>query len=205
MDFGKNARELRRLKAFSNAQKPGDIQVREIMMENERLTRLLQLKKILPGGEGRLLYARVIGRSPSVWNRVFLIDKGSQQGLRINRPVMAGSALIGRTIETGPSVSKVLLLTDPNSRIGVLVQRTRQQGILYGTVSGECRIKYLSADPPLKKGDVVESAGFGGSIPKGILVGQVTRAWKEPGQGYQVAELKPATDLSRVEEVACVV
>ena len=63
---------------------------------------------------------------------------------------------------------------------------------------------HLSA-VPVKAGDVVESAGFGGFFPKGLLVGRVRRAWKEPGQIYQVAEVDPATDLSRLEEVACLV
>ncbi len=57
----------------------------------------------------------------------------------------------------------------------------------------------------IKKSDVVESAGYGGFFPKGLLIGEVERAWKEPGQIYQVAEVKPATDLSRIEEVACLV
>ena len=60
-------------------------------------------------------------------------------------------------------------------------------------------------DVLIKKGDLVESAGLGGSFPKGLLVGKVTHVWKEPGQIYQVAQIQPATDLSRAEEVACLV
>jgi rod shape-determining protein MreC len=123
----------------------------------------------------------------------------------VNQPVLSGRSLIGKIIEAGPGVSKVLLITDPNSKIGVIIQRTRQQGILYGTFAGECRIKYLSVDAEIKAGDTVESAGYGGYFPKALWVGAVARAWKEPGQIYQVAEIKPATDLSRVEEVVCLV
>ena len=201
----KNADELRLLKAAASSKKLEDYQVTEIRMENARLTRLLGIRDLLPSGEGKLIYARVSGRSPSAWNRVLLIDKGVQDGVRINQPVLSDRSLVGKIIEAGPSVSKALLLTDPGSRIGVLIQRTRQQGVLYGTVAGECRIKYLSVDTRVSPGDVVESAGFGGFFPKGLLVGRVTRTWKEPGQIYQVAEVSPATDLSRVEEVACYV
>jgi rod shape-determining protein MreC len=201
--FQKNAEELRRVKTAANT-RIEDYQIREALAENDRLTRLLELRKIQPAN-GRLLYARVIGRSPSAWNRVFLIDKGVQEGVRVNQPVLSDRSLVGKIIEAGPSVSKVLLMTDPNSRIGVLLQRTRQQGVLYGTLSGECRIKYLSMDAEVRKDDVVETAGFGGFFPKGLLIGTVTSVRKEPGQMYQVAETRPATDLSRIEEVACLV
>ena len=203
--FRRNANELRLLKSQATDPKLDAFRTQEIILENARLTQLLELKKILPGDFGRTEFARVIGRAPSAWNRVFLIDKGHEQGIRVNQPVLSNRSLVGKIIEVGPRVSKVLLITDPNSKIGALIQRTRQQGILYGMVSGECRIKYLSVDAEIKKGDVVESAGYGGFFPKGLLIGQVERVWKEPGQIYQVAEIKPLTDLSRIEEVACLV
>ena len=203
--FRKNALDLRELKSEGVRQSFQEHEVNELRIENERLTQMLQIQRILPTAMGRTVTARVIGRSPSAWNRVLLIDKGAQDGILINQPVLSDKSLVGKIIEVGSSASKALLMTDPNSRIGVLIQRTRQQGVLYGMMDGECRIKYLSVDSEVKEGDVVESAGFGGFFPKGLLVGEVTRAWKEPGQIYQVAEVRPSTDLSRVEEVACLV
>ena len=205
MRFRSNAEELRSLKIHAANPKLENFKLQELTLENARLTQLLELRRILPGDSGRAVFARVISRSPSAWNRIFLIDKGAQHGLRVNQPVLSDRSLVGKIIETGPAVSKVLLITDPNSKIGVIIQRTRQQGILYGTFSGECRIKYLSVDAEVKKDDIVESAGYGGFFPKGLLVGQVERVWKEPGQIYQVAEVRSSTDLSRVEEVACLV
>ena len=128
--FHKNAEELRALKTHAADPRLDDFQSQGITLENERLTQLLELRRVLPAEMGRAVFARVIGRSPSAWNRVFLIDKGTQQGLRINQPVLSDKSLIGKIIEAGPTVSKVLLITDPNSKIGVVIQRTRQQGIL---------------------------------------------------------------------------
>lgn len=203
--FRQNAEELRLFKTQGVDRKIDDFEAREITLENERLTQLLDIRKILPSDTGRVVFARVIVRSPSAWNRVFLIDKGTQHGIRVNQPVLSERSLIGKIIETGSAVSKVLLISDPNSKVGVLIQRTRQQGVLYGTFSGECRVKYLSVDADVTNADVVESAGYGGLFPKGILVGTVERAWKEPGQIYQVAQIRPTTDLGRIEEVACIV
>jgi len=203
--FHQNAEELAALKHASDPPDPGEFQLQELLLENQRLSKMLELRRVLPTNMGKALFGRVIARSPSAWNRVFLIDKGTRQGIRVNSPVLSESSLIGKIVEAGPTVSKVLLVTDPNSRIGALIQRTRHQGILYGTFRGECRMKYLSMDAQILPGDAVESAGYGGFFPKGIVIGKVVKVWNEPGQIYKVAEVKPITDLSRVEEVACLV
>ncbi len=201
--FHRNAEDLRALKRAAGPKPPESFQLQEALLENDRLNRLLEMQRIVPAGMVNYKYSRVIGRSPAAWNRVFLIDKGSMHGLRVNMPVLADAYLIGKLIETGSGVSKALLVTDPNSRVGAVVQRTRDQGILYGTFSGECRMKYLALDAQLQTGDLIESSGHSGFFPKGLLIGKVEKVWKEPGQIYQVALVKPLADLSRVEEVAC--
>ncbi len=202
--FRKNAEENKALKKVLSQSRVDRFQMEELSQENARLTKLLSLRKILPPSVRRTIFSRVIARSPSSWNRVFLIDKGKRQGVRPNTLVLSELSLVGKIIEAGPAVSKVLLITDPNFRIGVLIQRTRQEGILFGTSRGECRMKYISMDTEVKAGDLIETAGFGGFFQKGLLVGKVTRVWKEPGQIYQVAEVKPLTDLSRIEEVSII-
>ncbi|MGH7198910.1 MAG: rod shape-determining protein MreC [Candidatus Omnitrophota bacterium] len=201
--FRRNAEENLNLRRAVSQLRYDRFQVQELRGENERLTKLLNINKTLPTSVKRSFICRVIGRSPSAWNRVLLIDKGARQGVRRNMIVLSDLSLVGKVVEAGSSVSKVLLITDPNSKIGVVIQRTRQEGVLFGTSSGECRVKYLSVDTEVKEGDVVETAGFGGFLPKGLLVGRVERVWKEPGQIYQVAKVRPLTDLSRIEEVLC--
>ena len=51
--------------------------------------------------------ARVIGKDPGSWYEVFIIDKGTNDGIRVNMVVMAGNGLVGRIIETDPNFSKV--------------------------------------------------------------------------------------------------
>jgi len=202
--FRRNAAQAQELRRTLSAGSLKSFECEELRLENERLTKLLDLKRTLPDSIRRQVYCRVIGRSPLIWNRAFLIDKGTEQGIRANMAVMSNISLVGKVGESGPSVSKVVLITDPNSKIGALIQRTRQEGVLYGTTTGECRMKYLSMDTPIKQGDKVETAGYGGFFPKALIVGKVRKVWKEPGQIYQVAEIEPFTDLSRIEEVAVV-
>ncbi len=203
--FRINSSEVARLKNSISTIRFNQFESNELYLENVRLTRLLELRQRMPANLKRNIAARVIARSPSTWNRVFLIDRGSRHGIRDNMLVLADSSIIGKITEVGSSASKVMLITDPNSKIGTLIQRTRHGGILFGTVSGACRMKYISIDADIKEGDIVETAGFGGFFPKGLLVGTVWKIHKEPGQIYQVAEVKPFADLNRIEEVLCVI
>ena len=203
-NFRQLAEENKNLKKTLAEIRSEHFQKEEYFQENARLARLLNLKLLFPPSVRRTVYARVIGRSSFEWNRALWLDRGARDGVQANRLVLSEQALIGKIIETGPAVSKVILISDPNCKIGVLIQRTRQHGILYGTASGECRVKYLSVDAEIKAGDVVETAGLEGFFPKGVMVGSVKRAWKEPGQIYQVAEILPAADLGRLEEAAII-
>ncbi len=201
--FRNHSKQIQQLTAALTETQFNQRQYQELLHENERLVKLLDLKKILPPPIKKKIFARVIGRSPSSWDRVLLIDKGSRDGMQINMFVLSDLALIGKIIEVGPSASKVLLITDPSSKVGVLIQRTRQEGVLFGGSLGQCRMKYISVDTKVEAGDVVQTAGLGGFFPKGLPIGTIERVWKEPGQIYQVAEVKPLSRLNRIEEVLC--
>ncbi len=196
--------ELRLLRQKMTDLRDRSIQSEELRLENERLRELLELRNAVPASVETVVAARVIGKSPSGALKVMLLDKGREDGLQPNMLVTAESSLVGKLVEVGPSVSKALLIQDPGSRIGVLIQRTRQEGVMIGTLSGECRVKYLSVETLILPGDIVETAGFGKYFPKGIPVGKVKKVWKEPGQIYQVAEIAPFADLRRLEEVLCI-
>lgn len=201
--FHQNGAEMRRLRRIVAAVRRDQISERELLSENERLRRLLELRSSSGKDARATVFARVIGRSPTAWNRQMLIDKGLRQAIKVNMPVLSESMLVGKISEAGPDVSQVLLITDPNCKIGVRIQRTREQGVLYGALSKGCRLKYLDVAADVRIGDVVVTAGFGRYFVKGILVGKIKAVWKEPGQIYQVALVEPLADLSRVEEVAC--
>ena len=202
--FKKNAGENRQFKDQLSELRLHETQSDEIVRENARLTKLLSLRQVIPTSFRRVLVCRVIARSPFAWNRSLLIDKGSRQGIRINMLVISTNALVGKVVEVGPSVSKVLVISDPGFRMGVLIQRTRDQGMLFGAAGGRCRVKYIPVETELKKGDLVGTAGLGNFFLKAIPVGWVERSWKEPGQIYQVVEVMPLADLNRLEEITCV-
>lgn len=169
--------------------------------ENDRLKTMLNFKRVIPY---TTIPAQVIGRDPSNWSNSIIIDKGALNGIKENRAVLFTRGLVGRLIEVGRSSAKVLLITDPNSKVGVMIQRNRQGGILVGRPDGLCKIIYIALESDVVPGDKVITAGFGSVFPKDIMVGTVVKVDKEPGRLYKYALVKTAEDLSRLEEVLCI-
>jgi rod shape-determining protein MreC len=170
--------------------------------ENSRLRNLLNFRKIIPYIS---IPAQIIGRDPSNWSNSAIIDKGSRHGISENMAVVSTRGLIGRVVEVGRYSSKVLLITDPNLKAGVLIRRNRQGGLLVGMSGSRCKIIYISLDSDAKAGDKVMTAGFGSVFPKGILIGEIEKVGKEKGRLYKYAIVKPSQDLSKLEEVLCII
>ena len=171
-----------------------------IQDENDRLKNFLSFRKAIPY---TALPAQVIGRDPSNWSNSLIIDKGLSSGISRNKAVISTKGLVGRIIELGLRSAKILLITDPNSKVGVIIQRNRQGGMLIGRPDGKCRMIYIALDSDVAIGDRVLTAGMGSIFPKDIIVGEVLSVEKEPGRLYKYAVIKTAEDLSRLEEVLC--
>jgi rod shape-determining protein MreC len=171
----------------------------EFERENERLRRLLELKR---HSTYRSIAALVIGRSPTNWFNTIVLDKGSEAGVAVNMPVITPEGLVGRVNRIGRNSSQVLLITDPESEIGVLLERTRIQGVIQGR-KRDLVLKYLPLTSDVRAGDLVITSGLEkGLFPKGLTIGRVKRVGTpQPQDLYLEIVITPEADLSRLEEV----
>lgn len=177
------------------------MELEEVLLENERLRELLGFKQNVGKSS---IPALVIGRDPNNWSSVVFIDKGENDGAVKDIVVISGQGLVGRVRESGKTMAKVMLINDIDSKIGAIVQKSREQGLLVGTPKGNCKLIYLSFDSNVNKGDKILTSGMGGIYPKGILIGQVVKVAKEKGRLYKYAIVEPSSELSKLEEVLCV-
>lgn len=170
----------------------------EVIRENSRLKKLLNFKR-------RLLFssvaANVIGRDPSLWNASIIIDKGIKHGFKQGMPVVNELGVIGKLVEVGQNISKVMLLNDPNFSVAALVQRSREDGLVSGTLQGFCRMRYLSSEADIKIGDHVITSKISSSFPEGLLIGKVVRVQRSESSPTIECLIQPAVHLSQIEEV----
>ncbi|MDD5130078.1 MAG: rod shape-determining protein MreC [Candidatus Omnitrophica bacterium] len=176
--------------------------LREVSQENTRLKEIFNFKQKSPF---RLVAARVIGHSIDSWSSSVLIDKGRFNGIRPGMVVVSPQGLVGSIIESAQESSKVLLISDPNQGISSIVQRSRQEGLVSGTLGTNLIMRYLPDDAQIVAGDVIVTSELSRIYPKGLLVGRVVNVGREFSGINRYALIKPVVDLSSIEEVLVII
>lgn len=189
------------------------VSLQEAEQENVRLKGLLDLRQagVFPAGS-TFAVARVIDKSPTKWQQWVQIDKGSADGIALNQPVvgatlpvgsesLSGKGLVGKVIAVAAHAAQVQLMIDPGSSVAAVVQGTRAEGIVEGTVDGGLLMDYVERDKPVEEKLVVVTSGFGQIFPKGIPIGLVQAVGEVDVNIYKQIEVRPFVDFSSLEEV----
>ena len=170
----------------------------EVEIENQRLARLLAFQSDVPS---QVVTARVIGKDASGIFQSFVLDRGAREGISAGMAVVSADGVVGRIAQASFHGSRVLLLSDHNSGVDALVQRTRARGLVEGALNRSCSMKYIKRGDEVDVDDVVVTSGLDGIFPKGILIGRVSAVTRKDFGLFQVAEVVPAVDFSKLEEV----
>ncbi len=182
-----------------------NVKANEYAAENIRLRELLGYTQ--SATQFDLVVARVIGRETATWTRMIVIDRGTQHGVQKNMAVVTARGLVGTVTEAGPVSAKVQLILDPRAAAGTLVQRSRVVGVVKGTPDDAMRPRMVNVPrgQDMAVGDIVVTSGLGGIYPKGIMVGTVSAVKNDGGGLLHYAEIAPAVDFQRLEDVAVIV
>ncbi len=156
----------------------------EDRLEAERLRGLLGLKDAY---EMEGVAARIIGRSTQAWSQTVTVDAGSAEGVDAGQTVMGATGVVGQVIDVADHSATVRLLTDPNSGAAAMVQSSRAEGIVRGSLEGLLYLEDVAAGKQVSLGDVVIAgkqvslgdvvitSGLGGSYVKGLIIGTVAK------------------------------
>ena len=168
----------------------------------QRLTTLLSIN---PPPEWSREGARVIAHrlGPNAALETFVIDKGSRQGVEVNTPVVSPEGVVGRVLRNSMSAATVIMVTDPNSKIPVVSQKTRTQGILVGRGAGQSlSLQYVSLSAPVGQGETLVTTGLAGIFPPGLPVAEVSGVSREGASLFLNVQAQALFDPQRLEEVA---
>lgn len=146
----------------------------------------------------KTLAAQVIGTSGTEQSHVLFIDKGSEDGLRPDMPVITPDGIVGKTRDVFAHASQVLEISDATSGAGVILVKTRIRGVLRGDSWGQPQIVNVSPDERIKAGEPVITSGGDGIFPRGLAVGTVQRIVPDPEGTLVNILVKPAANLSRL-------
>src|SRR3954471_15854622 len=168
--------------------------------EAEQLRSLTGVAGNLPK-DAKTVTARVIAHSPTVWYSTIQIDKGRNDGLRVNQPVITAGGLAGKVVATAGGSARVALITDQSIGVSAEVMPSGVAGVVKPEIGGKDLIlDYIPKNSRLKRGDVVVTSGFrSGALeslfPRGIPIGRVGSVNRDELENFQRVRVHPYAKL----------
>lgn len=209
---GRGAPSRRELEQQVSALRIEVADLARLEQENERLRRDLEFVR---QQRLKLMAAEVVGRDDITgWWKTVTIDRGSEDRLVVDRPVVVPDGLVGRVCRVGRRTSDVLLLSDTTMRVGARIVRTGVNGVVRGMGSDSrgrelqvlCaprafRLDYVSVEADVQKGDEVVTSGLGGIFPPDLRLGTVLDVTVDSSGLCRSATVAAAADLGALRYV----
>jgi len=179
--------------------------------ENAHLTRLLHYERgpTFPVGY-RVVNTRVLASPIDPFHQQVVIAAGSNQGVRLNAPVVTADGLVGEVSNVLPSSAQVTLLTDPGSAVAAFDATTAVTGLLQHGAGSTLSLQRINKDQVVDKGDVIVTAGtlvrrLPDLFPRNIPIGSVSSATNSDVATYKTIQVTPYVNFSSLDAVAVLV
>lgn len=192
----------------NNNLKDKSLKYDDLVKENERLKKMLNFKD--QRTEYNYLGCDIIGKSGDNWLDGFVINRGSDDGLKDKMIVMTGEGLVGQVTTVGSNWAIVQSLINENIAVAATVSTTREND---GVVKGYrdyndrllAKLYYLPLDSQVKEGDIIFTSGLGGLYPKDIKIGSVISIEEDKGKLIKNALIEPSVNFNKLEELFVII
>ncbi|HEX8065508.1 MAG TPA: rod shape-determining protein MreC [Thermoleophilaceae bacterium] len=184
-------------------------QSRTAIRENEQLRAMVGLPREPGFPQGvRTVTARVIARSPTDWSSTIQIDRGRDDRVRRDQPVITGDGLVGKIAAASGGTATVQLLTDGESRVSATIVPQGVDGIVLTPIGdpNDLQLDFVQKGRRIRKGQTVVTSGFRSGpleslFPRGIPIGSVRSVDPDELETYQRVHVRPFVDFRRIDYV----
>ncbi len=178
--------------------------LRQEQYELERLRELYQLDENYSDYDK--IGAHVIANNGSNWFNDFTIDKGSNDGIKVDCNVLAGSGLVGIVTEVGPDYARVRSIIDDSSNISAMILSTSDICVVSGDLqlaaNGKIRFENLpNNDNEIKAGEQVVTSHVSSRFVQGLFIGYISEIQVDSNNLTRSGYITPAVDFSNLQEV----
>jgi rod shape-determining protein MreC len=182
----------------------------EALQENAQLRKLVELNRdpALAETAYEPVTGRVIARSPTVWHSAVTIDIGSDDGVKVDDPVISGDGLAGLISSTQGGSAQVTLITDHASAVSAKVVPGGVQGVVRPDVGDpeDLILDFIDSTKDVHGGQAVVTSGWRAEglaslFPPGLPVGEVTSASIVEQEASQQVHLRPYADIANLDLV----
>ena len=179
-------------------------QIQELSQENWVLKLAInkdEVEEIKKKIEQSAEYVRITLRSPENWWTEIRINQGKEKGLQPGFPVLQNGNLVGRITRVEKGYSWAELITSASLFIPVVVDQTRDLGIVTGDGQGDIWLQYIPEGRSIEKNMTVSTALVSESLPPGLPVGKVTGDLRHFSGGFVAYKIEPGADFVQLYSV----
>ena len=172
-----------------------------LLLENKKLNSLLNSSYKVKNQ--KLTLARISSISQSRLKKQIIVNKGSNDNLKVGQIALAENGVVGQITQVTPLYSTILLTTDPTQYVPVKNSRNGVRGITKGVASNQNKlmVNFIENDTDVVVGDIFSTSAIGLKFPQGHPVGEVTHIEKHDNDHFLHIQLNPTQSTNKLEFV----
>jgi rod shape-determining protein MreC len=175
------------------------LRMESLTEENRQLRELLNARERLEPG---VKAVELIGVNPDPFLHEVILNRGSEEGLRIGQPVIDAGGIMGQVLSLAHYTSRVMLITDARTAIPVEVNRSGFRSIALGKgLLDELELSHVPSTADIQEGDLLLTSGLGGRFPRGYPVAVVDEIIHDPGRPFLLVKARPTARLDRSRQL----
>ena len=151
--------------------------------------------------------ANVIGKDAGNWFSVFLIDRGSNDGITVGMNVLADGGLAGIVIQVGPNYAKVRSIIDDNSNVSARNLSTSDLCVVSGSLKTMNESSLIDFDDlrdkedQAKVGDQIVTSNISDMFLEGIPIGYITDIKTDSNNLTKSGHIATIVDFEHLDDV----
>ncbi len=178
-----------------------------LIQDQTELTRLKELYNLdQEYSDYPKVAARIISKDPGNWYDTFMINKGSNDGIRVDNNVIAGKGLVGIVTEVGTNWATVRAIIDDSSYVSVMTVGTDDNCVVTGDLElideGKLRFSQLyDKDDKVTVGERIVTSNISDKYVEGLFVGYVSEIELDTNNLTKTGTIVTPVDFQHLKDV----
>ena len=150
--------------------------------------------------------ARIISKDPGNWYDTFMINRGSNDGIRVDNNVIAGKGLVGIVTEVGPNWATVRAIIDDSSNVSAMTVGSDDTCVVEGELElideGKLRFSQLyDKDDKVTVGERVVTSNISDKYVEGLFIGYVSEIELDTNNLTKAGTIVTPVDFQHLKDV----
>ena len=150
--------------------------------------------------------ARIISKDPGNWYDTFMINRGSNDGIRVDNNVIAGKGLVGIVTEVGSNWATVRAIIDDSSNVSAMTVGTDDTCVVEGELElideGKLRFSQLyDKDNKVTVGERVVTSNISDKYVEGLFIGYVSEVEQNSNNLTKTGTIVTPVDFQHLKNV----